>query len=41
MMISIKNQYGVVELVTLQEFIAMQAAELEKLMNMAKADSVK
>lgn len=41
MLVSIRNKYGIVELVTLAEFIAMEAAELERLMAMAATDPCK
>ena len=40
MFISIRNKNGIVELVTLAEFIALEAAELERLMFNAQHDAV-
>jgi hypothetical protein len=40
-MIAIKNAFGIVELLTIQEYIAMEAAELERLMAMASKDASK
>lgn len=41
MFITIRNQYGIAQLVTLAEFIAMEAAEVARLMEMAEKDACK
>ena len=39
-MIAIKNADGTVALVTIAEYIAMEVAELERLMSMAQHDAL-
>jgi hypothetical protein len=41
MFISILNKYGIVELVTIDEFLKIEAAELVALIEMAAHDSCK
>jgi hypothetical protein len=41
MFISILNKYGIVELVTIDEFLKIEAAELAALIEMAAHDSCK
>lgn len=40
MLISIRNATGVIELVTLEEFLLIEAAQLEALYAMASKDSI-
>ena len=40
MFISIRNARGIVELVTIAEFLKLEAAELARLMAMANKDAV-